>query len=82
MSDGIVIALIAGAVTGIPTTIGAIWQWSKAVEARAYERARNEALLREANAALAQKDKELDQRDRIITSQQRTIDWLTAEEPS
>ena len=82
MSDGIVVALIAGAVTGIPATIGAIWQWSKAVEARAYERARNEALLREANAALAQKDKELDQRDRIITSQQRTIDWLTAEEPS
>jgi hypothetical protein len=94
VSDGVLIGIIAAAVTLIPTALGALWKWSQAVEQRAYERARNEALLREATAALAAKDRELEsvkaqlahqvevevpRLHGIIATLQGTIDWLTAE---
>lgn len=59
MSDAVLIVLIGAAVTLIPTVLAALWKWAKAVEERAYERARNEALLREAELALAAKGGEV-----------------------
>ena len=91
MSDVVLVGLISGAVILIPSAITALWKWSKAVEDRAYERARNEALLREAQATISQKDSELEtvkaQRDAalieqtrlhgVIASLQGTINWIT-----
>jgi Tfp pilus assembly protein PilN len=89
----VLVSLISGAVILIPSAITALWKWSRAVEDRAYERARNEALLREAQATISQKDSELEtvksQRDAalieqtrlhgVIATLQRALDRMPAE---
>ena len=86
-----IVGIVAASTTIASTILAALWKWSKAVEDRAYERARNEALLREAQATISQKDSELDtvkaQRDAalieqtrlhgVIASLQGTINWIT-----
>ena len=93
MNPVVLVSLISGAVILIPSAITALWKWSRAVEDRAYERARNEALLREAQATISQKDSELEtvksQRDAalieqtrlhgVIATLQRALDRMPAE---
>lgn len=88
MSEGLMIAIIT---FGIPALGAGIWRLrtdlkrerekrEQAIKDEALAQARNEHLLRESRATIAQKDRELSTKDKIIARLEAQVTWYESEE--
>ena len=71
-----VAGLIAAVVASVTAAIGAVWKWGDALEKRAYDKARAEAILREAQEAIAAKNNELAAKDTALADRDAEITRL------